>query len=519
MGHYELLAELEEPMMINRWLKQAPWLLLLTALCCAVSQPMRAQSANAPVYVTLWFDTEDYILPQSDDAAKRLAEILTDLGVRATFKVVGEKARVLQQRGRTDVITALQKHDIGYHSDWHSRQPTVSVYLQDSGWDDGVAEFLRREESGAVDVKRIFGVTPVCYGQPGGAWAPQAYPALRKMGIRMYLDEADHVGLDGQPFYYGGILNVFNLGSAVTRMELNGPDNLPRAREQFQKVCDMLRAKGGGTISIYYHPCEFVHAQFWDGVNFSHGSNPPRSEWKLPPTKPQAQIEKGFSDFEQYIRFVRDQKGVRFVTATELKKLYVDEAAEHRFTKADLVALGHGVRSGITFQRTGDTTVSAADLLSLLNQQAAAFVKGGALLETVTIEPLDGPGRTFSAVGRGAPPATVPWSAFKETVVDVAGYCRNRSEVPSEVWIGAYSIPPETYLATLAGVFVEIAQKGRAPAEVNIISGSLTAGKYVAKDSPRLWGWVIFPEGFHSPEIMELGRLQAWTLKPAILRR
>jgi hypothetical protein len=54
---------------------------------------------------------------------------------------------------------------------------------------------------------------------------------------------------------------------------------------------------------------------------------------------------------------------------------------------------------------------------------------------------------------------------------------------------------------------------------VQIIAGTLTADKHVAKDSARLWGWVIFPEGFHAPVIMELGRLQAWTLKPAILKR
>jgi len=29
-----------------------------------------------------WFDTEDYILPQSDDAAKRLATFLTEQGTR-----------------------------------------------------------------------------------------------------------------------------------------------------------------------------------------------------------------------------------------------------------------------------------------------------------------------------------------------------------------------------------------------------------------------------------------------------
>lgn len=504
--------------MMSRLLRSGPWLLGTVALCCALYQPLGAQTASAPIYVTLWFDTEDYILPQSDDAAKRLAEILTNLGVKGTFKMVGEKARVLEQRGRTDVIAALKKHDIGYHTDWHSRQPTVSVYLQNAGWDDGIAEFLRRERSGAEDVKRIFGVTPVCYGQPGGAWAPQAYPALRVLGIPMYLDEADHVGLDGQPFYYGGMLNVFNLGSAVTRMQLGVPDNLSQARDQFQKACGMLRAQGGGTISIYYHPCEFVHEKFWDLVNFSRGNNPPRSEWKLPPTKPAAQAEKGFSDFEQYVRFIRDQPGIRFVTATDLRQLYADGAIQRPFTRAEVLTLSQGVRSGITFQRIGGVAVSAAEVFSLLNKEAAEYVKNGALADSVTIEYLDGPARTFLTSGRGAPPAAIPWASFAETVADVAAYCRNRSQVPSEVWVGAYSVPPETYLATLAGAMDGIARTGRTPAEVPIVAGTLTAEKYVAKDSPDLWGWVIFPEGFHSPAIMELGRLQSWTLKPAILK-
>jgi hypothetical protein len=65
------------------------------------------KTLSAPIYVALWFDTEDYLLPASDDAAKRIAEMFTREGLRPTFKVVGEKARVLEQRQRTDVIAAL----------------------------------------------------------------------------------------------------------------------------------------------------------------------------------------------------------------------------------------------------------------------------------------------------------------------------------------------------------------------------------------------------------------------------
>jgi hypothetical protein len=134
-------------------------LLALLAVVC-LSGHLAAQPPP-PVHVVLWFDAEDYILPEDDDATKRLAEMLTRLNVKATFKVVGEKARVLEQRGRTDVIAAVTQHDVGYHSNVHSQQPTIAVYLQHAGWDDGRAEFERREGPGARGVARISCPPPV----------------------------------------------------------------------------------------------------------------------------------------------------------------------------------------------------------------------------------------------------------------------------------------------------------------------------------------------------------------------
>src|SRR5438045_9798129 len=128
--------------------------------------------APAKVYVVLWFDTEDYILPQSDDAAKRLATFLTEQGIQATFKVVGEKARTLERRHRTDVIAALQNHAIGYHANTHSQPPTPAQYGSLLDWETGVAEFTRRERPGFDDVQRIFKQQPCRYGQPGSSWAP-----------------------------------------------------------------------------------------------------------------------------------------------------------------------------------------------------------------------------------------------------------------------------------------------------------------------------------------------------------
>src|SRR5439155_23017756 len=109
------------------------------------------------VYIVLWFDTEDYIRPQSDDAAKRIASFLTQQDIRATFKVVGEKGRTLERRGRRDVIGALAHHALGYHSNTHRPHPNVAEYESALDWESGVEEFSRRERPGYDDLRRSFG--------------------------------------------------------------------------------------------------------------------------------------------------------------------------------------------------------------------------------------------------------------------------------------------------------------------------------------------------------------------------
>jgi hypothetical protein len=489
---------------------------VLIGLLCTNDQdiPRTTAQANAPIYVTLWFDTEDYILPQSDDAAKRLAEMLTRLNVKATFKIVGEKARVLEQRGRKDVIAALKKHEIGYHSNLHSGQPTPAVYLQQAGWEDGSAEFYRREAQGVRDIERIFGVTPICYGQPGSSWASQSYPALKRMGVSMYLDESNQVGIDEQPFYYGGMLNVFKMRANAVRMDLGKPNNLAEAQTEFQQAVEKLRQRGGGTLSIYYHPCEFIHREFWDGVNFRRGANPPRSEWKLPPTQTTEESERNYRDFEQYVQFMQKQPGVQFVHCADLLKLYRDGAQTASFTGQDIATLALAVQKEITFQSLHNFTLSAADSFGLLTAAYLARLDGQQ--RPLRLQALYGPARLFTASIGGSKPAAIRQIEFTETVRDIARFLQTHGRVPDEVWLGTHSLAPQDYLATLGAVL------GNWPGPQDAITlrqGKFTADRFVAEDSTKLWGWVIFPEGFHAPKLMEMARLQAWTLKPALLAR
>jgi len=479
--------------------------------------PARGQQVR--VYIVLWFDTEDYILPQSDDAAKRLALFLTQQGIHATFKVVGEKGRTLELRRRSDVIQALAQHEIGYHSNTHSQHPTVAEYESALGWDEGVVEFTRRERQGFEDLHRIFGQDPTCYGQPGSSWAPQAYGALKKWGVGVYLDEAGHIGLEGKPFWYGGLLNIFNTKEGGQLRPNDDWSNLDEAKAKFQGFyLRMSSQPKGGIISLYFHPCEFIHRQFWDAVNFAHGSNPPRDEWKLPPVKTPEEAERAFKYLEGLVTYMKSFPGVQFVTASEALALFPDLAQNRIFRVQEVAEIAREVDPGISFQIYDNYTLSASDVFSLLNQ----FVAGA--VSKKPSGPLRLGSTPYGPASAGSAPVglqnelEVPWSQFSRTTLDVADFLEKNKQIPSVVWLGSQGIPPESYLVALSQVTRKLIVEGEPPDSVKVAPAHLAATKYVAEDSPALWNWVIFPPGFHSPSIMNLARLQAWTLKPALLR-
>jgi len=458
-------------------------------LILAIFLTSAALAASGPVYVVLWFDTEDYIEPASDDAALRIATELDKLGVRVTFKVVGEKARVLESRGRTDVIRAMGHHDIGYHSNFHSIQPTPALYLRDMGWLDGATEFERRERPGFEDVRRIFGATPSCYGQPGSSWAPQTFRALLRMGIPVYLDEGDHVGIGEQPVWFGGMLNIFSMGRYQLRASLDDERALPQAIEKFDHAAGQLEAKGGGVISIYYHPNEFVTTAFWD-LNFAKGANPERSEWKRPPRRTAEESERCYRILTRYVEHAKSRSNVRFVTAREIPLLYESQIVRG----GDRNSIARHLAEHETFLVTDHGALSAADMLQILLG--------------ITPEIIEGP----TARGKSNYHLEdISRVVFDRAKADASGFIRANKRLPADVWLGSEKLSLADFAATLA------ADDGTSSA-VRVRKGNLEMEKYISTDARRSFDWPIHPEGFSAAELLEMARLQAWTLKPAILK-
>jgi hypothetical protein len=449
--------------------------------------------ARGPVYVVLWFDTEDYIDPAADDAALRIANDLSALGVRATFKLVGEKARVLESRQRADVIQALLKHAIGFHSNWHSLHPTPAEYLRRFGYLEGADEFQRRESPGAADIQRIFGVMPICYGQPGSSWGPQSNLGLRRMGIPVYLDEGDQVGLDEQPFWYGGLLYVFHMGKNQFRAELNVGQEDTAAYRRFDDAVASLSSGNGGVISIYYHPTEFVTTEFWDAVNFAHGAMPARKDWVRPPQRTAEDSERCFHVLHEFVKHMKETPGVRFITAQDLLQIY---DAPLPPPVVDSRTIAEHLARQITFLNAGNAVLSPADML----------------IQLLHLEPqvVDGP----TAHGLTTwPSETIPERLFERAEKDTVAFITQNHRLPNQVFIAAETLSLPDFTATLAAHILNPAPV------VHVVRGRIAFDQYFATDAQKSFNWPIHPVGFRAPELLELGRLQGWTLKPARLRQ
>jgi len=459
-------------------------LLIAFLLCVALSH------AQGTTYVVLWFDTEDYIDPISDDAALRVANDLTALGVHGTFKVVGEKARTLDRRGRRDVIEALGRHCIGYHSNWHSIQPAPAVRLQHLGLMEGAGEFERCERPGFEDVGRIFGVTPVCYGQPGSSWAPQSNLALRRMGVHVYLDAGTQLGYRDQPVWYGGLLYVFNMGPYQLRADLDNHTPIQETFRQFDDAVSHFAGSGGGLISTFYHPTEFVHTEFWDAANFAHGATRERKEWVLPKRRSPEDAERCFGVLKAYVQHAKSLPGVQFVTADDLLRIYATPIPP----AVDTATLARHFTESVTFLSLPSGDLSAADILLELLNIPVRYVDGPTAAGITTYQE-----------------TTIPAVAFDSTLQDVKSFIETNHRLPSEVFVGSKTLSLVDFAATLARLLLT-------PGPIQVVHGKLGFEGCFSTDSKGAFNWPIHPDGFAPDELLELARLQGWTLKPARLR-
>jgi hypothetical protein len=470
------------------------------------------------VYVFFWFDVEDYVTPESDMALGRLIDIFDRHGLKATFKMVAEKVRGLERRGHQDIIGKLHAHDIGYHTDSHSRPPSISEYLMDCDWEGGIAEFTRREQAGLDTLKRAFQRTPSCYGQPGGAWAPQVYPALRKWGIPVYLDAGPWVSLSGRPHRYCDVLDLLGLETLKSIGISGGHKEVSRRQAQFSEWVGRL-GPTGGEISLYAHECEFATRTFWDGVNYARGADTPREKWQPAPLLSEEEREERYAAMDGFLTFVQSFPNLQIVVASQLSLLYRDRAKGRSFTPRQIAEACEPMVDGITHQQCGGVWLAPAEVYGLAVALVAARVRNDRWPDQVSYRYLDGPqARPFSDLSWDHASS----SASSVTLDDLFGACLYEDaylnacgQMPAHVQIGRHWLSPADFLATIAAVLPRWLEYD--VDEVPLVHGDFVQAQHVPDHVS--WDWPIFPPEFSADSLLQMGKLQAWTLKPAVLVR
>jgi hypothetical protein len=270
-----------------------------------------------------------------------------------------------------------------------------------------------------------------------------------------------------------------------------------------------------------------VHQEFWDGVNFRRGANPPREQWKPPGQKPPEQTDQAFERFGAYIDYIRSSSGIHFVTAADLPKLYPDQLKDAGATGAEIGDLAKRITGseslGIDFQIINGKAFSPADQFALLCSAMEKNIHStaGAGDEGVSIRIPTGLLGPDGAPPSGAPSVTeIGWYAFRDAALEAHDYVQFHHRIPARVFIGPDAVAPADFLAGLARAYLQMKAQGAPPEKIAMKQTDVLTARRVAKDEPGLYGgWVIHRENYRAPKVLEIAKLQAWTLKPAMLAR
>ncbi len=461
------------------------------------------------VYVIFQFDVEDFITPETDDILLRLAQIMEGFGIKASFCIVGEKARVIEGRGRTDVIEALKRQDLAYQSNLHSVHPVIAEYLMDKGWDDGVEEVKRREAPGIEDLKRIFGVEPSAFIQPGGSWAPETPYAIKLMGVRVYADGI----FQSEPVWFCGELCI---RAAQHFPEHSRMEDLKELTSKFDEMYNSKMERGGGVITIVLHPCMFLTENFWDAINFAGGINTPPSEFIEPDKRSQLEVEESLETFERFVGHILDRPRVEALTFRELPSLYV-KPDERIISLNEAFKLAEEASGRNDWYIIGEFSISPAEAVRLLVDLIVEHLSTGTEPRDIRVKFTLGP----TSKPLGSPqPVKMELAELLELCRAAKAYMDSSGRVPPSLRVRGVNYGPGDILGAAANAVLHYSKYDNLPSSLKVHGLQPlpeVVHKWRLKDRVRAqWGWIIFPRSFRSKRIEEMTLWQSWTMRPAM---
>jgi len=469
----------------------------------------KATAGKPKTFVVATFDTEDYISPESegiDDIPKWLAETMSEEGVTGTFFVIGEKARSLEKRGRHDGIAAMAKHDIGSHTNRGSIHPTVTEQLEKAGWDEGVRLMLAQESAGVDELWRIFGVPVKTLARHGGSYGPQIVAALGALGA----------GYQGSPASLPGHDVVWFCNALNFSAQYAGFDDAYYRDDLFEPVFDKLKREFPDVIRTSQvlalfagHPTKIRAEEFWD-LNFYGGRNTPANEWVMPRLRPQETMATAQKNFRRMMRWLKGRDDIELTTYRELMDVYGGQ--KETVTRAGLREWAEGTLEGKALVPSADFSPAEA-FAGLAGAIARYRMDGGIPASVRAVHPL-GPAEMPPArpgIGR------VTFDDVLELADSAVAHIDRTGALPSFLEVAGARLGTGSLAALFCAVYLDIdAGLSRPVFEVPAFEPYPgTHEKKIVAEVEGYKGWPVHRPDLDMSRIVELTKLQLWTLKPA----
>ena len=459
--------------------------------------------------LSVFLDIEDCVTPLSDDIALDLAVILSRHGVVSNSMVVGDKARTLEQRGRGDVIAALRQHEIGLHTDRHSRHPNVSEYLADKGWEDGIEEAVLRESPGVRTLERVFGKPPFSWGQSGGSWGPQIHPAVRRLGL----------GPVVYPWTYTETCDIHWYGSSLTfgyRNFVEGFDTAYSDDAEFAKVFGAaqeqidrhIRARTPWLGLFAGHPIYIRAYEFGDVLNFERGRES-QEPWVQPELKSEAEYAVALKNFEKLIRWLAEHPRIEVGPLSSAAACAAEQPTSVGLSDLADYAKEAAEDGGIYVESVTCTPAEATDLM------CRVLSTDSPVPEPLPVRQVYGPLKMPPETGA----VSIDAGALREASHQVAGFVDRHESLPASVQLADQEVGIGTFYRALCRAFPGFID-GNDVGATEIAAGSQlpALADHIAENTEKDFrGWVIHPEDLDTRRLLELTRLQTWTLRPAAL--
>lgn len=467
-------------------------------------------------YVSVVFDVEDYISPQSEDVdgiSLWLAETMSEVGVTGTFFVIGEKARSLEARGRQDVIAAMAAHDIGSHTNLGSIHPTVTEILEYADWDQGVVTMLENESIGFDELERIFGVPVSTFARHGGSYGPQLIYALGQMG-KPYVYSPFHLPRK-HAVWYCNTLNFHgdygNFDDSYYKDELFNP-LLEDLEKNFAED-----VKGVDVVSFFAcHPTKVRAEQFWD-FNFYEGANPDTDSLLPPALRPAESMTTARKNFKRLMLFLKEQEeqgNIKVTTYSDLRERFSYQPDQ--IAKSDLSRVAEEVIS--SGQIVYDDMYSPAEVFAGLAQSLTEFSESGKVPGKLDRQSPLGPMQM--------PPASPALSSLTlDQALSLAALAsdtmRNKGHLPAFLTMEDQSIGAGSLLHLFSAIYLDVSRgrRGEAYEVIPFDAYPRENEEAIISEVEAYKDWIVHRPDLDMSHLVAMTRMQLWTMKPAHERK